>query len=83
MAQPDPQRLSRALRELVAAPLSAKLGLLIIVVYIFVAVFAPWIAPYGESEIIGKKYMAWDDEFLLGTDHSGTGHVNPTDIRGP
>ena len=61
----------RALRELVAAPLSAKLGLLIIVVYIFVAVFAPWIAPYGESEIIGKKYMAWDDEFLLGTDHLG------------
>ena len=64
-------RLQRALRELAGAPLSAKLGLLIIAFYVFVAIFAPWLAPYGESEIVGKKYMLWDDEFLLGTDNLG------------
>ena len=61
----------RVLRELINAPFSAKLGLLIIAVYVFVAIFAPWLAPYGESEIVGKKYMVWDEDFLLGTDNLG------------
>ena len=64
-------RLQRILRELWTAPLSAKLGLLIIVVYVFVALFAPWIAPFGESEIVGKKYLPWGEEYLLGTDNLG------------
>ena len=64
-------RWQRMLRELIKAPFSAKLGLLIIFVYVFVAIFAPVLAPYGESEIVGKKYMLWDDQFLLGTDNLG------------
>jgi peptide/nickel transport system permease protein len=68
---PQTSRAQRILRELIKAPLTAKLGLLIIFVYVFVALFAPWIAPFGESEIVGKKYLVWDDEFLLGTDNLG------------
>jgi peptide/nickel transport system permease protein len=64
-------RTSRILKELAKAPFSAKLGLLIIVVYVFAAVFAPWLAPYGESEIVGKKYVLANDTFLLGTDNLG------------
>jgi peptide/nickel transport system permease protein len=64
-------RTQRFLRELIKAPISAKLGMLIILVYVFVALFAPWIAPFGESELVGKKYMAWDEEFPLGTDNLG------------
>jgi len=64
-------RLKRALQEVVRAPLSAQLGLLIIAAYIFLAIFAPWVAPYGESEIVGKKFLPWDDQFVLGTDHLG------------
>jgi peptide/nickel transport system permease protein len=64
-------RTRRVLKELLDAPLSAKIGLVIIFVYIFVALFAPWIAPFGESELVGRKYQAWDDEFLLGTDNLG------------
>ena len=45
----------RVLKLLGEAPLSAKLGLLVIFVYVFVALFAPWVAPFGESEIVGKK----------------------------
>ncbi len=64
-------RLTRVLRALGAAPLSAKFGLLVIAGYILVALFAPWIAPFGESEIVGRKFQAWDNQFLLGTDHLG------------
>ena len=64
-------RTHRVLKELWQAPLSAKLGLIIIFVYVFVALFAPLIAPFGESELVGRKYQAWDDVFLLGTDNLG------------
>jgi peptide/nickel transport system permease protein len=64
-------RAQRILKELIAAPLSAKLGLLIIFVYVFVALFAPWVAPFGESEIVGKKYLPWGEEYFLGTDNLG------------
>ncbi len=63
--------LARALLEIYDAPLSAKLGLLVIAIYVFVALFAPWVAPFGESEIVGRKFQPWDDQFLLGTDHLG------------
>jgi len=63
--------LTRALLEIYDAPLSAKFGLLVIAIYVFVALFAPWVAPFGESEIVGRKFQPWDDQFLLGTDHLG------------
>lgn len=64
-------RLSRAYQLLTEAPLSAKFGIIVIAVYIFVALFAPWVAPFGESEIVGRKFQPWDDQFFLGTDHLG------------
>ncbi len=72
---PPPRRnessIAAAMRELRKAPLSAKIGLLIILTYIFVAIFAPVIAPYGESEIVGPQFDLWSDTNLLGTDHLG------------
>ena len=41
------------------------------VVYVFVALFAPLLAPFGESELVGRKYQPWDNTFLLGTDNLG------------
>jgi len=64
-------KLTVVLRELRKAPWSAKFGLLVIVTYIFVALFAPWIAPYGEAEIVGDQFEEWSNEFLLGTDNLG------------
>lgn len=58
-------------KALSKAPLSAKIGLLIIISYIFIATFAPVLAPYGESEIVGRAFLVWDDTFLLGTDNLG------------
>ncbi len=64
-------RWSRVMYLIREAPLSAKFGLTVVFVYIFVAVFAPWISPFGESEIVGSKFQPWNDQHLLGTDHLG------------
>ena len=34
-------------------------------------IFAPWIAPYGEAEVVGKAYQPSGPEFWLGTDQIG------------
>jgi peptide/nickel transport system permease protein len=60
-----------AWRELKRAPWTAKLGLLVILGYVFIAVFAPVLTPYGEAEVVGRQYQPWDDEHLLGTDNLG------------
>ncbi|MDH0729796.1 ABC transporter permease [Pseudomonas sichuanensis] len=56
---------------LLRAPLSAKFGLLVIVAYLLVAVFAPLLAPYGETQVVGEGFAPWGPEFLLGTDNLG------------
>ena len=55
----------------IEAPISAKLGLLTIAAYLFVAIFAPFVAPYSETEILGGAYELWSEKFPLGTDNLG------------
>ena len=59
------------LKQMVRAPLSAKFGLLVIVVYILVALFAPVLAPFGETQVVGEGFAPWGGQFLLGTDNLG------------
>ncbi len=55
-----------------SAPPTAIFGLLVIALYVFVAVFAPVLAPYGESEIVGPEFLPrGEDGFILGTDNLG------------
>jgi peptide/nickel transport system permease protein len=58
-------------KEFRTMPLTAGFGLLMILIYVLVAVFAPAIAPFSETEIVGREYQAWDDVHLLGTDNLG------------
>jgi peptide/nickel transport system permease protein len=58
-------------RLLRTAPLSASFGMLVILVYILVALFAPMIAPFGEREVVGAQFLPPGGEFLLGTDNLG------------
>jgi peptide/nickel transport system permease protein len=58
-------------KQLIQAPLSAKFGLLVIVLYIFVALFAPLLAPFGETQVVGEGFAPWGGQFLLGTDNLG------------
>jgi peptide/nickel transport system permease protein len=54
-----------------AMPVTAAFGIAIILIYVLVAVFAPVLAPFTEREIVGDKYMAWGEPFVLGTDSLG------------
>ncbi len=63
--------LENAWRTLKTAPISAWFGMIVIVIYAFAALFAPWLAPYGESEILAKAYQPSSSEFWLGTDQIG------------
>jgi len=54
-----------------SAPLSAKFGILVILFFSIISIFAPLIAPYGETEIIGRSYEVWSEKHLLGTDNLG------------
>ncbi len=58
----------KALRK---APLSAKFGLVVILIYVFIALFAPLLTPYGESEVVGSEFEEWGEGFVLGTDNLG------------
>ncbi len=60
-----------AVRVLKTAPISAWFGMIVILIYVIAAVFAPWIAPYGEAEILGKAYLPSSAANLLGTDQLG------------
>lgn len=59
------------LHELRKAPLTAKFGCIVVLFYIFVAVFAPVLAPFGESEVVGYEYEPWSTVNWLGTDSLG------------
>ncbi|MEQ8827063.1 MAG: ABC transporter permease subunit, partial [Parvibaculum sp.] len=57
--------------ELKKAPLSAWFGLIVIAAYLFVAIFAPLLAPYGEAEVFPQPYAPWGGEHVFGTDQIG------------
>lgn len=60
-------------------PLTASFGILIVLLYALVAIFAPLIAPYGQEEVLGQANivpggdpaLGGDPEYPLGTDQIG------------
>ena len=64
-------RWARIRLDLAKSPMTAKFGLLVIVIYVIVALFAPFIAPYGEAEVFPIPYAPWSSEFVFGTDQIG------------
>jgi len=69
----DTRRQARALasafRRLTPA---AGLGFAIILLYALIALFAPLIAPYGQTEVVSPvPYGPWSGQFVFGTDQLG------------
>ena len=64
-------RWARIRLDLAKSPMTAKFGLLVILIYVVVALFAPLIAPYGEAEVFPIPYAPWSSEFVFGTDQIG------------
>ncbi|MEO1467502.1 MAG: ABC transporter permease [Pseudomonadota bacterium] len=63
-----PGRVGRVAR---GAPLTGSLGVLIVLVYAAVAIFAPLLAPFGEREVVGAQFLPWDADHPFGTDNLG------------
>ena len=64
-------RFERSWIALKKAPVSAWFGMIVIAAYVFVAVFAPLLAPYGEAEIFPQPFGPWDETHRFGTDQIG------------
>ncbi|PZN57486.1 MAG: ABC transporter permease [Proteobacteria bacterium] len=57
-----------ALRQI---PVSAWVGLILTAAFLFCAIFAPWISPYSNAEIVGDVWEPMSAKHLLGTDNLG------------
>ena len=57
--------------DLAKAPLSAWFGMIVIALYLFTALFAPLLAPYGEAEVFKTPFAPWSGEHVFGTDQIG------------
>lgn len=64
-------RIARWRLFLATAPLSAWFGIVVVAAYVFVALFAPWVAPHGETEVFPEAFAPWGGDHLLGTDQLG------------
>ena len=53
------------------APPTAWFGMIVFSCYMFVALFAPWLAPFGEAEIFPIPFAPWDETHVFGTDQIG------------
>ncbi|SLN68704.1 putative D,D-dipeptide transport system permease protein DdpC [Roseovarius albus] len=58
-------------KELRTAPLTAAFGMFVIFTYAIAGIFAPWIAPFGEAEVISSAFAPADQNMLLGADQLG------------
>lgn len=54
-----------------AIPFSAWLGMAGVALALICALFAPWLAPYGEREVVGDIWQPMAGDFILGTDNLG------------
>ena len=61
----------RIVMDLRKAPLTARFGMIIILCYALVAIFAPVLAPYGEAEVFPEPYAPWGSVYIFGTDQIG------------
>lgn len=64
-------RWQRIKLSLSKAPPTAWFGMIVIFLYIICAVFAPFLAPYGEAEVFPEPFAPWSSEFIFGTDQIG------------
>ena len=50
---------------------ASRLGLLVVSGFGFCAIFAPWLAPYGQSQVVGDVWEPLFGKFFFGTDQIG------------
>ena len=57
--------------EVRKSPLTARFGIIIILFYVILAIFAPVLAPYGQAQVFPSPYDPWSSKHIFGTDQIG------------
>jgi peptide/nickel transport system permease protein len=52
-------------------PPTAQIGLAIVIINLLIAIFGPWLAPYGQSQSVGDTWAPSSAQMLLGADQIG------------
>ncbi|MBS9722491.1 ABC transporter permease [Tianweitania sp. BSSL-BM11] len=52
-------------------PIGALIGLILTAMFLIMAIFAPWLAPFGNGEIVGEVWAPMSAAHWLGTDNIG------------
>ena len=53
------------------SPISARVGLVMVLINVVAAIFTPYIVPHTETEVVGDVWLPISRDHLLGTDHLG------------
>ncbi|MBW2634472.1 MAG: ABC transporter permease [Deltaproteobacteria bacterium] len=53
------------------SPLSARIGMAMVLINVLAAIFAPLICPYSETEVVSDVWLSPNTDNYLGTDHLG------------
>ena len=72
---------TRIVIDLRKAPFTARFGMVVILAYMLVAIFAPVLAPYGEAEVFPEPYAPWSSIYIFGTDQIGRDIFFTDDLR--
>jgi peptide/nickel transport system permease protein len=52
-------------------PITAWIGMAGIAIAFVFAIFAPWLAPYGETQVVGDVWQLPDNQYIFGLDNLG------------
>lgn len=52
-------------------PVSAWIGLIVTAIFLFLTLFAPWVAPFGNAQVVGDVWEPSSAAHWLGTDNLG------------
>ena len=64
-------------------PIPALIGIVLTALFVLAAIFAPWIAPHGNGEIVGDVWEPMSATHWLGTDNLGRDLLVAHDLRRP
>ncbi len=71
MVADRPKQVSALAKFMAMLSPSARVAAAVLIFLLMAAVFAPWVAPYGENEIVGEFWEPFSARSWLGTDQLG------------
>ena len=71
MRADGPRQVSAIAKFMAMLSPGARVAAVVLIFLLMAALFAPWVAPYGENEIVGEFWEPFSARSWLGTDQLG------------